>query len=79
MPNLQQRSYQKELMDDLNCQGEMLKQTLHELKVINKLLGGNHVTTGTLQKLLTKNTPYHIADMGCGGGDHGFSNGQLSQ
>ncbi len=56
-------------MDDLNCQGEMLKQTLHELKVINKLLGGNHVTTGALQKLLTKNTPYHIADMGCGGGD----------
>ncbi len=66
-----QRSYSKEIMDDLSCEGEVLLQALNELKTINKLLGGNKVTTDGLGKLINSpyNTPISIADIGCGGGD----------
>ena len=65
------RSYQKEWMDDLGAEGEVLEQTLKELKTINKLLGGNHVTTSALQKIVEHypKSHYTIADIGCGGGD----------
>lgn len=65
------RSEQKELMDDLDCSGEELEQTLRELKTINRWLGGNHVTTDGLAKLmkLQPKSNYQIADIGCGGGD----------
>lgn len=57
-------------MDDLSCQGEVVDQTLHELEVINRLLGGDRVTISGLSQLL-KETPgaVHITDIGCGGGD----------
>lgn len=58
-------------MDDLECSGEVLEQTLRELKTINRWLGGNYVTTSGLSKLF-KAKPQHsysIADIGCGGGD----------
>lgn len=66
-----QRSQQKELMDDLDCSGEVLEQTLKELKTINKWLGGNTVTTKGLAKIfkLHPQPSYDIADVGCGGGD----------
>jgi 2-polyprenyl-3-methyl-5-hydroxy-6-metoxy-1,4-benzoquinol methylase len=65
------RSYQKEWMDDLGAEGEVLEQTLKELKAINRLLGGNQVTTSALRKIVTKcpQKRYTIADVGCGGGD----------
>ncbi len=65
------RSYEKEIMDDLSCGGEELLQTLKELKTINKLLGGNRVTTSGLGKLLDPHShrPISVADIGCGGGD----------
>lgn len=71
MGKFAQRSYQKEIMDDLEVGGEVLEQTLRELKTINRLLGGNAVTTDGLRKLLGD---FHakeitIADIGCGGGD----------
>ena len=60
-------------MDDLHCEGEVVDQTLRELEVINKWLGGNHVTINGLQRLITdcKDRPDHlvIVDIGCGGGD----------
>ncbi|MGY6522167.1 MAG: methyltransferase domain-containing protein [Mongoliitalea sp.] len=65
------RSTEKEIMDDLAVGGEVLDQTLHELRVINRLLGGNYVSTSGLEKLM-KQVPqphYSIADLGCGGGD----------
>lgn len=66
-----QRSNQKELIDDLHCDGEELRQTLRELKTINRLLGGNHVTTDGINQLLKETTSKEvtIADVGCGGGD----------
>ena len=71
MTSFAQRSNQKELIDDLNCDGEELRQTLRELKTINKWLGGNHVTTHGINQLLKKATSEKvtIADIGCGGGD----------
>ena len=72
MPDFSTRSNDIEIMDDLNCQGEVVDQTLRELEVINKLLGGNYVTIDGIEKLLkNKNgsTPISICDLGCGGGD----------
>ena len=65
------RSYEEELMDDLAASGPVIPQTLRELEIINQRLGGNHVTTTGLEKLLRKNESprLHIADLGCGGGD----------
>lgn len=66
-----QRSEEKELMDDLDCSGEELTQTLRELKTINRWLGGNYVTTNGLSKIFKSHpqSSYTIADIGCGGGD----------
>jgi 2-polyprenyl-3-methyl-5-hydroxy-6-metoxy-1,4-benzoquinol methylase len=71
MNRFDQRSDQKELMDDLECSGEVLEQTLRELKIINRWLGGNEVTTSGLRKLFKARPQelYTIADIGCGGGD----------
>ncbi|WP_111669136.1 methyltransferase domain-containing protein [Algoriphagus litoralis] len=71
MSMFEKRSEKKELMDDLDCSGEELAQTLRELKTINRWLGGNHVTTNGLKKLmdLHPQDSYQIADIGCGGGD----------
>lgn len=71
MGKFDQRSYDKEIMDDLEVGGEILKQTLRELRTINRFLGGNHVTTSGLNILLgqEKSREYTIADIGCGGGD----------
>jgi 2-polyprenyl-3-methyl-5-hydroxy-6-metoxy-1,4-benzoquinol methylase len=72
MPSFAQRSPDIEIMDDLRCAGEVVDQTLRELEIINRLLGGNYVTisgvkallkTGSLTEVIT------IADLGCGGGD----------
>ena len=60
-------------MDDLNCEGVVVDQTLRELEVINKWLGGNHVTIDGLQRLTRVRKaitqPLVIVDIGCGGGD----------
>lgn len=71
MGKFDQRCYDKEIMDDLEVGGEILKQTLRELRTINRFLGGNYVTTSGLEILLDrdKNRKYTIADIGCGGGD----------
>jgi 2-polyprenyl-3-methyl-5-hydroxy-6-metoxy-1,4-benzoquinol methylase len=66
-----QRSTEKEIMDDLECSGPVLEQTLRELKTINRWLGGNQVTTLGLTQLMRENpqSHYEITDIGCGGGD----------
>lgn len=71
MGKFSQRSYQKEIMDDLDAGGKLMEVTLKELKTINKLLGGNNVTTSSLEQIMSKypQESYSIADIGCGGGD----------
>lgn len=71
MGKFTQRSTQKEIMDDLKVGGEELTQTLKELRTINKLLGGNYVTTSAIKRFrkIFPQEDYTIADVGCGGGD----------
>ncbi|MCC5919293.1 MAG: methyltransferase domain-containing protein [Cyclobacteriaceae bacterium] len=67
---LQQRSYQKEIMDDPSVSGEVLIQTLKELKTVNRYLGGNLVTRHGLERLgIDESRSWHVADVGCGAGD----------
>ena len=65
------RSQQEEIMDDLQCQGEVVHQTLRELEFINRWLGGNAVTLDGIERLTKghENETLCIADLGCGGGD----------
>lgn len=66
------RSDKEEIMDDLECSGEVVYQTLRELEFINKWLGGNRVTLGGLDHLISKKEFAHkltIADFGCGSGE----------
>jgi 2-polyprenyl-3-methyl-5-hydroxy-6-metoxy-1,4-benzoquinol methylase len=71
MPDFETRSAAIEIMDDLNCSGEVVHQTLRELETINDLLGGNYVTVNALGKIVdSANTrKLHIADLGCGSGE----------
>jgi len=65
------RSSDKELMDDLNCSGEVLNRTLTEIEKINHWLGGDAITINGLNQI-NNNTPVpnplSIADLGCGSG-----------
>ena len=66
------RSNETEIMDDLNCSGKVVDQTLVELDVINRWLGGNDVTISAFKSLLrlsNERDQYYIADLGCGSGD----------
>lgn len=67
------RSNEEELMDDLDCTGEVVNQTLRELDTINKWLGGNHVTVNGIKKLLkihgSSTDMLTLVDLGCGSGD----------
>jgi 2-polyprenyl-3-methyl-5-hydroxy-6-metoxy-1,4-benzoquinol methylase len=59
-------------MDDLNCHGEVVDQTLRELEFINRWLGGNGVTLNGIAQLIKDHPASQkrsVADMGCGGGD----------
>jgi ubiquinone/menaquinone biosynthesis C-methylase UbiE len=72
MPDFAIRSSGAEIMDDLHASGEDLHQALHELDIINSLLGGNYVTLKAIRHVITaipmgKNPV--IADLGCGSGD----------
>ncbi len=72
-PRFSSRSDTPEIMDDLDCSGEVVRQTLKELGLINKWLGGNAVTLSGINKLLAKlknpDKPIVLADLGCGGGE----------
>ena len=65
------RSSDKELMDDLNCSGEVLNQTLTEIENINHWLGGDAITINGLNQIINNTSvpnPLSIADLGCGSG-----------
>ncbi|MBI1769270.1 MAG: methyltransferase domain-containing protein [Bacteroidetes bacterium] len=66
-----ERSNAIEIMDDLNCKGEVVDQTLRELEFINRKLGGNQITVNGINSLLQKkiSSSLEVIDLGCGGGD----------
>ncbi len=66
------RSDGLEIMDDLDCKGEVVDQTLRELDAINHWLGGNAVTLSGLKNLLSEvdsKKNISIVDLGCGSGE----------
>ena len=64
------RSTNLELMDDLACSGAVVEQTLRELEIINRTLGGNAITVqGVMSLIGGESQPISIVDLGCGGGD----------
>ena len=70
MNKFAQRSYQAELLDREDINREDLFQNLRELDLINRYLGGHNVTIAGIKPLLSdRKRTYHIADIGCGGGD----------
>lgn len=72
MPDFSIRSYQKEILDEEGIPFEDIRQNMKELDIINQKLGGHDITIDGLKKLLPKktNTPFIIAEIGCGGGDN---------
>jgi 2-polyprenyl-3-methyl-5-hydroxy-6-metoxy-1,4-benzoquinol methylase len=73
MINLQQRSYQKELMDGDDISFEAMAQTLKELNIINTRLGGHAITLKGVKELKNNTSPLVICEIGCGGGDNLFA------
>lgn len=76
MINLKNRSYTKELIDDVNISFEDIRQNMKELKIINKLLGGHKITLSGIKKIIgnTRSTKsISICEIGCGGGDNLFA------
>lgn len=73
MPSFKQRSFQKELLDDLHISFDDIKKNMQELEVINSRLGGHSITLKGIQNLLQDLDPHsiiHIVEIGCGGGDN---------
>ena len=65
------RSNEKELMDDLSFDGDILYDTLDKIAIINKVLGGNKVVLDGIDFLLQNSDqtdPITIVDLGCGNG-----------
>lgn len=71
MPDFSTRSDRVEIMDDLECSGRVLEQTLRELEFINRWLGGNKITIDAIAQLsrFSRTRDITIADLGCGGGE----------
>jgi 2-polyprenyl-3-methyl-5-hydroxy-6-metoxy-1,4-benzoquinol methylase len=70
--SFQHRSTDIEIMDDLECQGEVVNQTLRELDFINQWLGGNTVTISAFKSIVAKmdqHASISVADLGCGSGE----------
>ncbi|VXD17381.1 methyltransferase domain-containing protein [Marinoscillum sp. 108] len=66
---LKHRSEEMEIMDDLSISGEVIGQTLRELDIINRRLGGNHISLRAFAKILKNHRIQTVADLGCGGAD----------
>ena len=64
------RSTSTEMIDDMSITDDRIDDALRELIVINRLLGGDHVSRigiTQLTRTLPKNLPLHILDCGAGG------------
>ena len=56
-------------MDNLDCFGPIVDQTLAELDYINYWLGGDWISLKGLQKFINRSKrPFSIIDLGCGSG-----------
>lgn len=69
MPDFSVRILLPEKMDQPGVDPVEIRKALHELEVINKLLGGYHVILDALNRIDWPDQPVTIMDIGCGGGD----------
>lgn len=70
--NTRYRTDQSEIMDDLQMEGEILKDALDKIATINQVLGGNRLTLRGVQQLIRniqQSQEIVILDVGCGNGD----------
>jgi 2-polyprenyl-3-methyl-5-hydroxy-6-metoxy-1,4-benzoquinol methylase len=70
MVNLQNRSYEQELLDADGIPFKDIRKTMQELNSINTLLGGHKITVEGARNLSAGKTQLHICEIGCGGGDN---------
>jgi SAM-dependent methyltransferase len=81
MPDLSNRSYQKEILDGDDSPFEDIKQNMRELDVINTWFGGHQITIKGFQHFISRVShppafgvahpqTLHICEIGCGGGDN---------
>lgn len=68
--NFSTRSYQKELLDDINIPIEAIQQNMLELDIINTYLGGHRITINGVRQLSGEQKALHVCEIGCGGGDN---------
>ncbi|MGB0430837.1 MAG: hypothetical protein ACPGLV_10210 [Bacteroidia bacterium] len=68
---MSERSREEELLDQPGIAAKDLHQNLHELDVINRLLGGHLATLKGIKQIIRRNRQktWRIIDLGCGGGD----------
>lgn len=72
LPKMSRRCYEPELMDAETLDRETLWQTLRELEIINRWLGGYSTILKGLEDLMAgagSKREWTLADVGCGGGD----------
>lgn len=63
------RSYEKELLDQVEIPEHDLFQNLRELDFINHWLGGYSISFSALKSIIKPQNQYSFVDIGCGGGD----------
>ncbi|MEN9298553.1 MAG: hypothetical protein RLZZ429_866 [Bacteroidota bacterium] len=68
--NFSKRSYQLELLDDINVPMEAIRQNMLELDTINTYLGGHRITIKGVKKISQQQKVIHVCEIGCGGGDN---------
>lgn len=68
MADFTRRSTEHEMMDDFSLGSDVIDPIMHELEVVNKLLGGYNVFFNAFEKLNVADGMV-ISDWGCGGGD----------
>jgi 2-polyprenyl-3-methyl-5-hydroxy-6-metoxy-1,4-benzoquinol methylase len=68
--NLKHRSYQKELLDSDAIPFADIEQNMHELNIINSLLGGHRITVKGFNLLRNRQQSLHVCEIGCGGGNN---------
>ncbi|AKD56381.1 methyltransferase domain-containing protein [Spirosoma radiotolerans] len=67
-----QRTSKEEIMDDFSLEGDVLRDALDKIAVINQWLGGNSITLDGIKELIKdwpKEKALSIVDVGCGNGD----------
>lgn len=70
MPNLSQRSLEKELLDAEGIPFEEIALNMQELNTINTILGGHAISLRGFKTLLNNRKKISVCEIGCGGGDN---------